>query len=103
VAYLDDLVLTAQKETGATFFIITHNISSVKRTADYLGVLFRSRLVKFASKEEMLATDDPIINQFLAGRANGPIGMDEMAENDDYVSGPRDQARPQATGAPPSS
>jgi phospholipid/cholesterol/gamma-HCH transport system ATP-binding protein len=53
VAYLDDLVLTAQKETGATFFIITHNISSVKRTADYLGVLFRSRLVKFASKEEM--------------------------------------------------
>ena len=39
VAYLDELVVTAQKETGATFFIITHNIQSVMRTADYMGVL----------------------------------------------------------------
>src|SRR5579863_7120807 len=29
VAYLDELVNTAQHETGATFFIITHNIQSV--------------------------------------------------------------------------
>ena len=39
VGYLDELVVTAQKETGATFFI-THNIESVMRTADYMGVLF---------------------------------------------------------------
>jgi phospholipid/cholesterol/gamma-HCH transport system ATP-binding protein len=49
------------------------------RTADYIGVLFRSGLVKFASKEEMVTLDEPIIKQFLAGRARGPIGMDEMA------------------------
>ena len=67
VAYLDELVVTAHRETGATFFIITHNIQSVMRTADYMGVLFRSHLVKFASKAEMLATDNPIIQQFLAG------------------------------------
>lgn len=29
VAYLDELVNTAQRETGATFFVITHNIASV--------------------------------------------------------------------------
>ena len=69
VAYLDELVVTAQKETGATFFIITHNIQSVMRTAEYMGVLFRSNLVKFASKADMVATDNPIIQQFLAGRA----------------------------------
>jgi len=83
VAYLDELVLTAQRETGATFFIITHNISSVLRTADHLGLLFRSRLVRFGPKEEMIHSDDPVISQFLAGRADGPIGMDEMAEGDD--------------------
>ncbi len=83
VAYLDELVVTAQRETGATFFIITHNITSVMRTADYLGVLFRSRLVKFAPKAAMAASDDPVIKQFLAGRADGPIGMDEMADGDD--------------------
>jgi phospholipid/cholesterol/gamma-HCH transport system ATP-binding protein len=80
VAYLDELVVTAQKETGATFSIITHNIQSVMRTAAYMGVLFRSNLVKFASKPDMLATDNPIIQQFLAGRPEGPIGMDEMAD-----------------------
>jgi phospholipid/cholesterol/gamma-HCH transport system ATP-binding protein len=82
VAYLDELVVTAQKETGATFFIITHNIQSVMRTADFMGVLFRSNLVKFASKADMLATENPIIQQFLAGRPEGPIGMDEMADSD---------------------
>ena len=81
VAYLDELVVTAQKETGATFFIITHNISSVMRTAEFMGVLFRSNLVKFASKPEMLESDNPIIQQFLAGRPRGPIGMDEMADS----------------------
>jgi phospholipid/cholesterol/gamma-HCH transport system ATP-binding protein len=82
VAYLDELVVTAPKETGATFFIITHNIKSVMRTADYMGILFRSSLVKLASKSEMLAGDNPIFQQFLAGRPEGPIGMDEMADSD---------------------
>ena len=96
VAYLDELVRTVQQETGATFFVITHNIESVKRIADYMGILFRSRLVKFASKEEMLASDDPVIQQFLAGRPEGPIGMDEMA--DDTV--PAGARRPAAPSAP---
>jgi len=79
VSYLDELTRKIQEEVGATFFIITHNIPSVMRTADYIGVLFRSGLVKFASKEDMVTSESPIIRQFLAGRARGPIGMDELA------------------------
>ncbi|MDQ1439682.1 MAG: phospholipid/cholesterol/gamma-HCH transport system ATP-binding protein [Acidimicrobiaceae bacterium] len=81
VAYLDELVVNVQKETNATFFIITHNIPSVMRTAEYMGVLFRSGLVKFAPKEEMRTSTNPIIRQFLSGRAKGPIGMDEMSSD----------------------
>ena len=83
VAYLDELVVNVQKETGSTFFIITHNIPSVMRTAEFMGILFRSGLVKFASKEEMTTTDNAIIRQFLSGRAKGPIGMDEMSDDDE--------------------
>ena len=79
VSYLDELVKKIQEETGATFVIITHNIASVMRTSDYIAVLYQARLVQFASKQEMRSTSDPIIRQFLAGRALGPIGMDEMA------------------------
>jgi phospholipid/cholesterol/gamma-HCH transport system ATP-binding protein len=86
VAYLDDLVNTAQRETGSTFFIITHNIASVRRTAHYLGVLFRSKLVAFGSKDFMRDIDNPVVNQLLAGRPEGPISMDEMAESDDRKS-----------------
>ena len=82
VAYLDELVLKAQAETGATFFIITHNIPSVMRTAEFIGILFRSELVKFASKEEMKNSDNAVIRQFLAGKARGPIGMDELSQGD---------------------
>jgi phospholipid/cholesterol/gamma-HCH transport system ATP-binding protein len=79
VSYLDELTRKIQEEVGATFFVITHNIPSVMRIADYIGVLFRSGLVRFAAKDEMCSGDDPIIRQFLAGRAKGPIGMDELA------------------------
>jgi len=80
VSYLDELVKKIQEETGATFLIITHNIASVMRTSDYIAVLYQANLVKFASKQEMRTTDNPLIRQFLAGRAMGPIGMDELAE-----------------------
>ena len=80
VSYLDELVKKIQEETGATFLIITHNIASVMRTSDYIAVLYQANLVKFASKQEMRTTDNELIRQFLAGRASGPIGMDEMAE-----------------------
>lgn len=81
VAYLDNIVKTAQRETGATFFIITHNIASVMRVADHMGILFRSSLVQFGAKAEMAASANGVIRQFLAGRPEGPIGMDEMADN----------------------
>jgi len=82
VAYLDELVVKVQQEVGATFFIITHNIPSVMRTAEYMGILFRSGLEMFGTRDEMRTTDNRVIRQFLSGRAKGPIGMDEMADDD---------------------
>lgn len=85
VAYLDELVKMIQEESSATFVIITHNIESVMRTADHVGVLFRSGLVRFAPLAEMVTDPNPIIRQFLAGRAAGPIGMDELATDESDV------------------
>ncbi|MFL6204766.1 MAG: ABC transporter ATP-binding protein [Acidimicrobiales bacterium] len=101
VSYLDELVKKIQEETGATFVIITHNIASVMRTSDYIAVLYRAGLVKFASKQEMRTTDDKIIRQFLAGRALGPIGMDELATEQSDIERElvaREVARMEAAG-----
>jgi len=103
VSYLDELVKKIQEETGATFVIITHNIASVMRTSDYIAVLYRAGLVKFASKDDMRACDDEIIRQFLAGRALGPIGMDELATEQSDIERElveREVARVEASGDP---
>ncbi|MGO9342642.1 MAG: ABC transporter ATP-binding protein [Acidimicrobiales bacterium] len=98
VAYLDALINTVHEETGSTFFIISHNIESVKRTAHYLGLLFRTRLVGFGSKEEMTTSRVPVIQQFLAGRPEGPISMDEMADEVDLVDSPATDGEAAASG-----
>ncbi|MGH9247461.1 MAG: ABC transporter ATP-binding protein [Acidimicrobiales bacterium] len=85
VAYLDELVRKLQEDLGPTFIIITHNIASVMRTSDYIAVLYRARLVKFGPKEDMVTSDNPLIRQFLSGRARGPIGMDEMATEQSQI------------------
>jgi phospholipid/cholesterol/gamma-HCH transport system ATP-binding protein len=99
VAYLDELVKNAQRETESTFFIISHNIPSMMRTAEYMGVLFRSELVKFGSKDEMKNSKNSIIRQFLAGKSKGPIGMDEMSGDVDIQSEDLDEDGPVADEA----
>jgi phospholipid/cholesterol/gamma-HCH transport system ATP-binding protein len=104
VAYLDNLINTVHEETGVTFFIISHNIESVKRTAHYLGLLFRSRLVGFGTKEAMTTSTVPVIQQFLAGRPEGPISMDEMADAEDdavVAAAPANGASTVVSPAPP--
>jgi phospholipid/cholesterol/gamma-HCH transport system ATP-binding protein len=80
VAYLDELVRDVQAEVGCTFFIITHNIESVRRVADYIGMLYRSSLVRFGPAHEMFNSSRPLVKQFLAGSSEGPISMDEMVD-----------------------
>ena len=73
--------------------------------AEYMGLLFRSRLVASGSKADMASSEDPIVRQFLAGQAEGPIGMDEMAEGDAprtcsiFGEEADDTVRPVAAGA----
>ena len=82
VSYLDELV---ERPGGDRRHLLHHHPQHP--VGDAHGRLHRRplppRLVKFATKEEMGTSDDPIIRQFLAGRAKGPIGMDEMAPPSD--------------------
>jgi phospholipid/cholesterol/gamma-HCH transport system ATP-binding protein len=76
-AFLNELVLDLKAQTGATMIIVTHHIPSAAQVADYIGLLFRRRLVSFGPKEDMFTSTDPVVKQFLAGATDGPIGMSE--------------------------
>ncbi len=64
------------KEHLPTFAVITHDIMSARRVADYINVLWRGRIVEAGPAEDMLNSENPFIRQFLAGESQGPLAMD---------------------------
>ena len=86
-AFLNELVLDLKAQTGATMIIVTHHIPSAAQIADYIGLLFRRRLVSFGPKENMFTSKDPVVKQFLAGATDGPIGMSEEKDRPSDTDG----------------
>ena len=86
-AFLNELILDLNRKLEATFIVVTHDIATAKRVADYIGMLYRRNLVKFGPAKEMFESDIPVVRQFLAGDTDGPIGMSEEA----------DQTKPQSS------
>jgi phospholipid/cholesterol/gamma-HCH transport system ATP-binding protein len=65
-----------QKEHLPTFSVITHDIMSARRVADFINVLWKGRIVEAGPAEDMLNSDNPFIRQFLSGESQGPLTMD---------------------------
>jgi phospholipid/cholesterol/gamma-HCH transport system ATP-binding protein len=65
-----------QREHLPTFAVITHDIMSARRVADYINVLWKGRIVEAGPAEDMLNSENPFIRQFLAGESQGPLTMD---------------------------
>jgi phospholipid/cholesterol/gamma-HCH transport system ATP-binding protein len=59
-----------------TFAVITHDIMSARRVADYINVVWKGRIVEAGPKDDMLNSDNPFIRQFLTGESQGPLSMD---------------------------
>ncbi len=65
-----------QREHLPTFCVITHDIMSARRVADYINVLWKGRIVEAGPAEDMLNSENPFIRQFLSGESQGPLTMD---------------------------
>jgi phospholipid/cholesterol/gamma-HCH transport system ATP-binding protein len=65
-----------EKEHLPTFCVITHDIMSARRVADYINVLWKGRIVEAGPAEDMLNSENPFIRQFLSGESQGPLSMD---------------------------
>jgi phospholipid/cholesterol/gamma-HCH transport system ATP-binding protein len=76
-AFLNELIIDLNRQLNATFMVVTHDIATAKRVADYIGMLYRRNLVKFGPGKEMFNSDIPVVRQFLSGDTDGPIGMSE--------------------------
>lgn len=68
-----DLVLDTQKALKTTYILITHDIPFTYKIADKIAMLHEGRIIEEGTVEEMKANPNPILRQFLEGRAEGPI------------------------------
>jgi phospholipid/cholesterol/gamma-HCH transport system ATP-binding protein len=74
-AAIDDLILQMKSELGSTFVVISHDIEGTWKVADYIGMLYKSELIEYGSKEEIRACPNPILRQFFGRSTIGPIAI----------------------------
>ena len=75
-ALLCELIQEIHEENGGAYVVITHDIMSARRVAEYIAVLWKGRIVESGPAEELFNSDNPFVRQFLSGDAQGPLGME---------------------------
>ena len=70
---INDLIREIVTEMGATAMTITHDMSSVRRIADDVAMLHDGVVQWSGPIEKLDDSDNPYVDQFIHGRADGPI------------------------------
>jgi phospholipid/cholesterol/gamma-HCH transport system ATP-binding protein len=70
---INDLIREIVTEMGATAMTITHDMTSVRAIADRVAMLHDGVIQWTGPVAEMDDTTDPYVQQFIHGRAAGPI------------------------------
>jgi len=72
---INDLIVKCVKDRGITALSITHDMASARKIADRIAMLYDGKIIWEGATKEIDHTDNPYLNQFIHGRADGPIKM----------------------------
>jgi phospholipid/cholesterol/gamma-HCH transport system ATP-binding protein len=75
-ALLCELIQEIHEENGGCYTVITHDIMSARRVAEYISVLWKGRIVEAGPAEELFNSENAFVRQFLSGESQGPLGME---------------------------
>jgi len=70
---INDLIVKCTKELGATALSITHDMASVRKIADYVAMIYEGTIIWSGPVEDLDHSGNPYVDQFIHGRADGPI------------------------------
>jgi phospholipid/cholesterol/gamma-HCH transport system ATP-binding protein len=70
---INDLIIDLQERLHVTSVTITHDMTSAYKIGDRIAMLYEGRIEEVGSPEEIQNSDNPVIQQFIHGRADGPI------------------------------
>ena len=70
---INNLIVEQVQKIGATAMTITHDMAIVRKIADYVAMLHEGQIVWHGSVDEMDNSGNEYVEQFIHGRADGPI------------------------------
>jgi phospholipid/cholesterol/gamma-HCH transport system ATP-binding protein len=71
---INRLITSLVEDLGTTAITITHDMSSARVIAHRVAMLHEGRLVWQGPREALESSGHPVVDQFVHGRAEGPIG-----------------------------
>jgi phospholipid/cholesterol/gamma-HCH transport system ATP-binding protein len=76
---INDLIVKCVREVGTTAVSITHDMVSARKIADRIAMLHEGRIAWHGPTAEIDHSGNPFVEQFINGRADGPIKMQVRA------------------------
>ena len=76
---INDLIVECVRGLGATAISITHDMTSARKIADRIAMLHNGRIIWQGPTAEIDRSDNAYVDQFVHGRADGPIRMEVRA------------------------
>ena len=76
---INDLIISCVRGLGATAVSITHDMVSARKIADRIAMLHNGGIVWHGPTAEIDSSGNPYVDQFVHGRAEGPIRMEVRA------------------------
>jgi phospholipid/cholesterol/gamma-HCH transport system ATP-binding protein len=68
-----DAMIRELEARGLTQIVVSHDLASILSVADRIAMLHDGRVHIEGTKDELAAAPDPVVRQFLEGRAEGPL------------------------------
>lgn len=70
---INGLITSLRERLSITSVVVTHDMTSVRRVAGRVAMLYEGGIIFTGPVEALDSTGDPVIRQFVEGRADGPI------------------------------
>jgi len=76
---INHLIVQCVRQLGATAMSITHDMVSARKIADRIAMIYKGRIIWSGPTAEIDRSGNPYVEQFIHGRAEGPIQMEVRA------------------------
>ena len=77
---INELIIRMRERLRITSIVVTHDMKSAYKVGTRIAMLYNGSIVGVGTPDEIRTSQDPVIQQFITGRAQGPITLEEHPE-----------------------